>query len=364
VAPLSVGEPQPDAVGDAAIGEADLCLLLRQLASMLDSGTPMLQALRLMADESRSSGLRRVLSALADDVAEGIPLSAAMGTRPRAFGPVVTAVVRAGELSGDLPGTLRQVAQQREGIASVARRSAALLVYPFFVGFFALCLVTFLMVFIVPKFADLFKELGVQEFPLPTLILMRAASGFAHFAWAFFVALAVAVVLYIARRKATRGRLVVDYWRLGAPIVGRLNLNLALARVAGALGIMLERGVPVVEAMRLAGSAAGNRIIAAAFRRGERAVSEGRPLAEGLREARVLPESFVWRVSVGEESGAFAEAFKRMTHYYVDTAQASARSLQGVIEPILVIALGFLVLSVVMGLFLPLVSIIGSLSGS
>ncbi|MBM3497970.1 MAG: type II secretion system F family protein [Armatimonadetes bacterium] len=364
VKPTSVGEPVADTATRSVLGEADLCLFLRQLASMLDSGTPMLQALRMLSEEARVRGLQQTVSALADDVAEGIPLSASMAARPQAFGPVVTALVRAGEASGDLPGTLRQIAEQREEISSVARRSAALLVYPCFVGFFALALVTFLLTFIVPKFISLFEELGIQEFPLPTLILMRAANGFGAFAWAFFAALAVAVVLFVFRRRLSRGRVIADYWRLGAPIVGRLNLHLCLARVTGALGLMLEHGVPVVEALRLAGEAAGNGIVAAAFRRGERAVSEGLPLADGLREAGVLPESFVWRVSVGEESGAFAESFRRMAQYYLETAHSAARALQGVIEPILVVLLGLLVGSIVVGLFLPLVSIVSSLSSS
>jgi type IV pilus assembly protein PilC len=203
----------------------------------------------------------------------------------------------------------------------------------------------------------------VKEFPLPTLILMRAANGFGAFAWAFVATLLVAALLYLLRRRVVRGRIIADYWRLGAPVVGSLNLGLALARVTGALGMMLERGVPAMEALRLAGQAAGNRIIAAAFRRGERAISEGRPLVDGLREAKVLPESFVWRVGVAEESGTFAETFRRMSQYYLDTAQASGRALQGVIEPVLVILLGLLVGTIVVSLFLPLISIIGSLSG-
>ena len=364
VKPVSVGEPLPDPAGGAVVGEADLCLFLRQLASMLSSGTPMVQALQMLAQESRIQGLQRVVRAVAADVAEGIPFSAAAATRPQAFGPLVVALIRSGEASGDLPGTLRQIADQREDIASVARKSAALLVYPCFVGFFAFLLVTFLLSIVVPKFVALFEELGVKDFPLPTLILMRAAEGFGPCAWAFGVALLFAIVLYIVRRRLARGRIIADYWRLGAPIVGRLNLHLALARVTGALGMMLERGVPAVEALRLAGQAAGNRIIAAAFRRGERAVSEGRPLAEGLREAKVLPESFVWRVAVAEESGAFADTFRRMALYYLDTAQASARALQGVLEPILVVMLGLLVGTIVLGLFLPLIAIIGSLSSS
>jgi type IV pilus assembly protein PilC len=363
VKPASVGEPLPDPVGGGVVAEADLCLFLRQLASMLSSGTPMVQALHLLAGESRAPGLRRVVRAVAEDVAEGIPLSAAAATRPRAFGPVIVALIRAGEASGDLPGTLREIADQREDIASVARRSAALLVYPCFVAFFAFLLVTFLLSSVVPKFVSLFNELGVKEFPLPTLILMRAANGFGAFAWAFVATLLVAALLYLLRRRVVRGRIIADYWRLGAPVVGSLNLGLALARVTGALGMMLERGVPAMEALRLAGQAAGNRIIAAAFRRGERAISEGRPLVDGLREAKVLPESFVWRVGVAEESGTFAETFRRMSQYYLDTAQASGRALQGVIEPVLVILLGLLVGTIVVSLFLPLISIIGSLSG-
>ncbi|MBM3474555.1 MAG: type II secretion system F family protein [Armatimonadetes bacterium] len=363
VRPVSVGEPLPDP-GGSVVGEADQCLFLRQLASMLSSGTPMVQALELLSRESRIGGLQRVIQAVAADVAEGIPFSAAAATRPRAFGPVVVALIRAGEASGDLPGTLRQIADQREDIASVARKSAALLVYPCFVGFFAFGLVTFLLSFIVPKFVALFDELGLRELPLPTKILMRAADGFGWFALAFGVALVVAISLFISRRRLSRGPVIADYWRLGAPVVGRLNLCLALARVTGALGMMLERGVPALEALRLAGQAAGNRIVAAAFRRGERAISEGRPLADGLREAKVLPESFVWRVAVAEKSGAFADAFRRMAQYYLDTAQASARALQGVIEPLLIVTLGLLVGTIVLSLFTPLIAIISSLSSS
>ena len=363
VKPTSVSEPSAVDSSRGGVGEADLCLFLHQLAAMLDGGTPTVEALRLLAEESRTFGLQRALTGLADDVSEGIPLSAAMAARPRAFGPVVAALVRAGEAGGELPETLRQIAEQREEIGSVARQSAVLLVYPCLVACCALGLITFLLTFIVPKFVALFEELGVRELPAPTLIVMRAAQGFGSFAWAFFAALVAVGLLFGFRRRLVRGRVVADYWRLGVPILGRFNLHLCLARVTGALGLLLERGVPVVEALRLAGDAAGNQIVAAAFRRGERAVSEGRPLVEGLREARVLPESFITRVAAGEESGAFADAFRRMARYYVETSHSVARALQGVIEPVLVIMLGLLIGTIVVSLFLPLISIIGSLSG-
>jgi type IV pilus assembly protein PilC len=364
VNPSSVGVPHADTVGDAGIPEADLCVLLRQLAAMLESGTPMFQALNLLADESRLPWIRRVLVAVANDVAEGIPLSDAMGTRPRAFGPIVVALVRAGERSGDLPGTLRQLAEQREGIASVARRTASLLIYPGLVALFAFCLVGFLFTFIVPKFVALFKELGVRDFPLATLVLMRISGGFPLVALALGLALFLAILFYVLYRRTTRGRLVLDYFSLAMPGVGSMNLVLALARVSGALSIMLERGVPVVQALRLAGEAAGNRVVAAALRRGERAVSEGRPLADGLRDAHVLPESFLWRVGVGEASGAIADAFRRLSQFYMDTAYVTSRAVMSILEPLLVILLGLLVGFIIISLFLPLISVVGSLSSS
>ena len=359
-----VGEPPAERAGDGVIPEAELCIFLRQLAAMLENGTPMVESLRLLAKESRHPGVRRAVSSTAEEVAEGIALSAAMGRRPRAFGPLVAAMVRAGEHSGALPATLREIAEQREGFARITRHTLTMLVYPAAVGTWAFTVVIFLLSFIVPKFIELFKELGVKELPAPTRFVMLLSHGLAWFMLALLASGGVALGLYLARRRTTRGRLILDYWRLGTPIAGRVNLNLALGRVSSALGLLLARGVPIVESLRLAGAAAGNAVIAAAFRRAERAVSEGRPVADGLREAQVLPESFVWRVAVGESSGDLAGALSRMGAFYVDASYITARAVQGVIEPAVVIAMGLLVLLIVLGIFTPLVSILQSLSGS
>jgi type II secretory pathway component PulF len=285
-----------------------------------------------------------------------------MGRRPRGFGPLVTAMVRAGEQSGALPGTLREIADQREGFSRLTRQTLTMLVYPAVVVTWAFAVVTFLLTYIVPKFIALFQELGVKDFPAPTLVLMNLSHGIAWFILALVASGGAALGLYVFRRRTERGRLILDYWRLGSPLVGRVNLHLALGRVSSALGLLLARGVPMVEALRLAGAAAGNAVIAAALRRAERSVSEGRSVAEGLREAQVLPESFVWRVGVGERSGDLAGALSRMGAFYVEISQTTARALQGVIEPLIVIAMGLMVLFIVVGIFLPLVAIIGSLS--
>ncbi|HJN14993.1 MAG TPA: type II secretion system F family protein [Armatimonadota bacterium] len=362
IMPTSVGEPHPDSVGDGRITESDLCGFARQLASLLESGTPLVQALHLLANESESDRLRRAVAGLAAEVADGIPLSAAMGRRPRAFGPVVSGLVEAGETGGNLEEALRAIAEQREGFARIARQSVMVLVYPTAVLLFGFCMVSFLLAYSVPKFLSLFRELGIEEFPTPTLILMRASEGFPLFFLALVATGTGLVVMWILGRKKTRGRIIMDYWRLGAPILGRINLNLALARVSGALGLLLSSGVPIVQALRLAGAAAGNGVIAAAFRRGERAVSEGRSLADGLRESGVIPESFTWRIAVGESAGTVPDTLKRMTDYYVEAALLAAKGIQGLLEPFLIILLGFIVISVVVGLFMPLISIVGSLS--
>ncbi len=361
---MSIGEPRPDVTGDAKIAETELCIFLRQLGASLENGTPLVEALRLLANEARSAATRRVLSAVAADIADGVPLSAALSARPRAFGPVVPALVRAGERSGDLVETLRQIAEQREGFRSVARRAMGLLVYPALVSLFALGIVTFLLTLIVPKFIELHHELGIARFPWPTRVLQLLGRGLPWFLVALLVSFAVWLVIYLVRRRTTRGRLVLDYWSLGTPIIGRVNLNLALSRVCSALGLLLRRGVPLPEALRLGGAASGNLVLAAAFRRGERAVAEGMPLAEGLRESEVLPESFVWRIGVAESSGEVADTFSRMAKFYQEISHETARAFQGVMEPILVILLGIMVTLIVLGIFLPLVNIVSDLSSS
>jgi type IV pilus assembly protein PilC len=360
---MSIGEPQPDATGDAKVLETELCVFLRQLAASLENGTPMVEALRLLANESGSAATRRVLAAVATDIADGVPLSAALSARPRAFGPVVPALVRAGERSGDLVGTLRQLAEQREGFQSVARRARGVLAYPLLVAFLALGVVTFLLTFIVPKWLTLYKELGVEQLPAPTRVLQLLGRGLPWFLLALIVSFIVWLVIFLVYRRTTRGRLVLDYWSLGTPIVGRINLNLALARVCSMLGLLLRRGVALPEGLRLAAAASGNMVLAAALRRGERAVAEGWRLADGLRESRVLPESFVWRISVAESSGEVADALSRMGKFYQEISQESARTLQGTMEPILVVLLGFMVSFIVISIFLPLLGIVQALSG-
>ncbi len=358
----SIGEPSPDTVGDGRVSETDLCVFLRQLAASLENGTPAVEALRLLASESRSGALRRVLGAVARDVADGVPLSSALSTRPRAFGPIVPALARTGETSGEMVEVLRQTAEQREGLSGVARRAMGLLVYPTFVAFFAFVIVTFLFTFIVPKFLALYAELGVQDFPWSTRLLMLLGRGLIWFLLALVASVGLCVLIYVVRRRTSRGRLVLDYWRLGLPILGRINLNLALARVCSALGLLLGKGVPILQALRLAGAASGNHVLAAAFRRGEHAVAEGRPLAEGLREAKVLPESFVWRIGVAESSGEVADTLGQMGRFYTEISHQTARTYQGIMEPILVILLGLLVAFIVLGIFMPLVTIVGVLS--
>lgn len=360
----SIGQPRPDVTGDAKIGEAELCIFLRQLAASLENGTPLVEALRLLANEARSAATRRVLGAVAAEIADGVPFSAALSARPRAFGPVVPALVRAGERSGDLVETLRQIAEQREGFRTVARQAMGLLAYPALVALLAFIVVTFLLTFIVPKFVQLHAELGIEDFPWPTRLLLLLGRGLPWFLVALFASVGAWLVIYLLRRRTTRGRLVLDYWSLGTPVIGRINLNLALSRVCSALGLLLRRGVALPEALRLAGAASGNMVLAAAFRRGERAVVDGMRLADGLREAEVLPESFVWRISVAESSGEVADTFSRMAKFYQEVSHETARAFQGVIEPMLVILLGTMVMLIVLGIFLPLVNIVSELSGS
>jgi type IV pilus assembly protein PilC len=296
------------------------------------------------------------------DVADGVPFSAALSARPRAFGPVVPALVRAGETGGALPETLRETADQREGFTGVARRAISLIVYPAIVASVAFGIVTFLLAFIVPKWVQLYGELGVEELPFATRVLVWLQHGLPWFLLALFAGAGCWVVMYLIRRRTVRGRLVLDYWRLGTPILGRINLNLALARVSSALSLLLARGVPILEALRLAGAASGNAVLAAAFRRGERAVAEGRPLAEGLREAGILPESYLWRIGVAESSGEIVDTLSRMSKFYTEISHETARSIQGVMEPILVILLGIVVIFIVLGIFMPLVAIVAQLS--
>ncbi len=343
---------------------SEKAIFLRQLAAMIDSGTPLAEALQLLATEATGPRTEALLRMVADDVCTGIPFSDALARHPRAFGPLIVGTVRAAERSGDLVQALSDLAEQEEVTARVLRRAAAALTYPVVV----LCMVGLLtfvgLAFLTPRHLELLQGLGVRELPFPTKVLAWLSSRGWMVAVGLVLLMALGMFMFgVQRQWAAPRSLGIDYRRLKLPLVGRLNLNLALAQLSSTLGVLLSQRVPAATALRLAGAASGNLVIDAAVRRAEAAVGDGYPLAEGLRESGVLPDSFVARAAVAERSGTLPDTMRRLGRYYFEQAEATTSALQAAVEPVTIILLAVTVGFVALGFFTPLIAIVAELSG-
>jgi len=347
-----------------------LSSVYEQLASLLEQGQELSAALRRLAKESVTPRLGLSLAALSGRVSEGSSLSEAMAEQPRLFDALVVHTIAAAEQSGDLPAGLRSLADHQRELDHLGADLALPLVYPFFL----LCLMggvgtavpTFLALFILPKFVKLFTDLGLKQdqFPWITRFFMGYAEFLRVWGGPVFIAVVVAVILYVVRSRSRAGRLEMRVLGVPVPFFGRLAKETALARAAATLRLLLSYGVPVQTALRLAGQASGSLHVSLALRRAEYAVREGGSLAEGLRETGLLPDSFVFSLSGAEASGDLLATLEHLETDYRRDVALLTRSWVVVAGPVIVLFLGVMVGFMALSMYLPLISIIQQLSGS
>ena len=344
------------------IAEADLLLFYRQLATMVRTDTPLVEALRMLASETRSPRLAEAVAGVAAEIEMGSPLSHAMSLHPNVFPPTYVSLIRAAEAGADLAETLYGIADHMEHISSLARRVSIVVVYPLAVLFIAGGIVSFLTTFILPKFAELFKDLGVTEFPLPTRLLLAAGDVLPFVIPALIVvAIAIWALFYVGRRLNPR-RYWTDRRKLLIPLIGPLFRYAALSRCCSGMSVLLSHGLGILQSLRLAAASAGNEAVATGLRRCGTTVAEGSGLAEGLRDAGVFPSFMVSRVAVAEKGGNLPGAFLELGRYYDQLLDLRSRIFATMIEPLLLVFVGGCVAAVIISLFLPLLAVISQLS--
>lgn len=341
----------------------EITALYRQIASSIAAGLPMVETLDLLSSESRNVCLKTLLRFLRVKVSEGEPLSDAMAGMPEVFPKVHIAAVRAGEESGYLEKALDELASQAEAFSNMNRRFASALVYPMVIAIAALGLFNFGFFAVVPRFKSMFGDLGMQDYPAITSFIFFMSGKVLPITFFLLIAIGVMVGVIIAQRKASAGRLLLDSWKLKVPMVGQILEKSALARFTGTLGMLLESGVDLPKAIRLASEGAGNKTVEQLLKNVSAEVELGNSFSDALAGAGAMPPMLAWRVGVGEETGNLGDALCRLSKLYTGQVESLVITLSGLIEPVLIIILGSGVALLVLGMFLPLASIIQSLSG-
>lgn len=335
----------------------DLAILSRQFASMTTSGLTMLRSLSILEDQTTKPKLRAALAQIRSDVQGGATLSVAMAQHPDHFPLLMINMIKAGEAGGFLDEALSRVARMYEADANLRAKIKAAMTYPVIVLIFSLLLGSGVVIFIVPVFEKMFKNLG-GALPLPTQIMVSLSH---NMYWVLPLAIVGVIVILRTYRKAVQRnygfRLQMDRLKLKLPVFGSLFTKLAISRWARNLGTLLSVGVPIIQALEIVGGTSGNAVVAEAMEEVRDAVRVGSQMSGPLSKHPLFPNMVVQMLEVGEETGQITDMLDKVADFYDHEVQTATESLTSAMEPLLVVLLGAVIGTMVICLYLPMFSI-------
>ena len=336
----------------------ELTVATRQFSTMISSGMSLLRALYVLEEQAESDKLREALVAIRGDVEAGISLSDALGRHPDIFNDLYLAMVSAGETGGILEDTLHRVADQLEKDESLRRQVKAAMIYPAFIGGFALVVLLALVIFLVPVFEKIFADFG-GELPAITRFTVWL-SDLLTGRWYVVVAVVVGLVYGFRRWKATaRGREQWDRFKLRIPFkIGGIVQKVALARFTRTYAALIAAGVPMLEAIEITGRTSGNTVIRKAMDAVRDSVKAGGTIAAPMRdEPRAFPVMVTQMIAVGEETGKLDAMLSKVADFYEDEVAAAVKALTSILEPVMIVVVGAIVGFIVVAMYLPMFSV-------
>lgn len=334
----------------------DLVVFSRQLATMIDAGIPLVQALSILSEQAENKGLKAVVLTVRQDIEAGMSFCDALAKHPHVFSELFINMSRAGEASGMLDEVLDRLASYLEKSASLQRKVKSSLVYPAVVISMAFLITAVLLIKVVPTFASIFDMLGGQ-LPLPTRILIMISNTVRKY---FFVAVVILGALgymfkwYISTPK---GRYNLDSFQLKLPVLGTLVQKVAVAKFSRTFSTLVRSGVSVLNALDIVGKTSGNKVVEEAISECRVAVRDGEPIAVPLQRSKVFPPLVCRMIGVGEQTGQLEKMLTKIADFYDDQVDAAVAGMTSLIEPLVIALLGVLIGGIVVALFLPIFKI-------
>lgn len=334
----------------------DLVVFSRQLATMVDSGIPLVQALDILSEQLENKTFQDVISKMRNDIEAGSSLSEAVARHPKVFTSLYINMVKAGESSGMLDDILDRLATYLEKTAALQRKVKSSLVYPAMVSGMAVLITTVLIVKVVPTFKGIFDVLG-GTLPLPTQILI-AFSDIVRYYFPFLIGTLVFVLFALSRYIRTeKGRLYWDRLLLHLPVFGQLLRKVSVGKFSRTLSTLVKSGVPILTSLGIVGKTAGNKVIEIAVTNVRSSIREGENIAKPLAQSGVFPPMVVRMIAVGEQTGELEKMLSKIADFYDEQVDAAVSGLTSMIEPIVIAFLGVVIGSIVIAMFLPIFKI-------
>ncbi len=337
-----------------------LMIFTRQLATLIDSGLPLLRGLTVLGKQEPNPVLKKTINSLADSVQTGSTFSESLAQHPKIFNKLYVNMVKAGELGGVLELVLIRLAEYSEKAQKLKNKIIAAMVYPVIVMLIASAIMVFLLTVIVPKFESIFEDMLGSKDALPALtrFVIDLSESLKTQIVPIGIGLVVFVVLFKLAASTVGGRRVIDQIKLKMPLFGSVQRKSAIARFSRTLGTLVTSGVPILQALNITRDTAGNAVISNAIQNVHDAVKEGESIVNPLEASRVFPPMVISMVDVGEETGQLPEMLLKVADVYDDEVDNAVSALTSMLEPLMIVILAVVVGVIVMALFLPMVEII------
>jgi type IV pilus assembly protein PilC len=331
-----------------------LQIFSRQFATMIDAGLNVVSALVILEQQTDDKALAEVIREVRSDVEGGMLLSQALARHPKVFDRLYIAMVEAGEAAGILDTVLDRVAIQIEKEMKIKRRVKGAMIYPTLVLCFAFIVLTGMLMFLVPIFEDIFKDLG-GDLPTLTKIIVTLSDLMKGYWFVIFPAIGGSIWGFRRWKRTPTGRQVWDRFKLRAPAgIGKVVLKVTMARFSRTLATLVAAGVDIIKALEISGQTAGNWVIEAALADVRAKVHQGVPIAQPLIENPVFPPLVAHMVKVGEETGELEKMLDKIADFYEDEVDASIQALTSIVEPLMMIGVGVVVGIIIIAMYMPM----------
>jgi type IV pilus assembly protein PilC len=363
--------------GAPKVKSKTLMIFTRQLATLIDAGLPLLRSLRTLMKQEKHLGLKAAMTNLSESVEAGNTFSEALAQHPKIFNKLYVNMVKAGELGGVLETVLRRLAEFQEKSQKIRGKVISALVYPVVVLVIAVGILAFLLLFIVPKFEKIFADmLAGKPLPVLTQIVIDFSRFIQYLCWPpsispgalpvpyLPIAIAALVIGYKLFAGSAAGAILLDRVKLRMPVFGDLLTKTSIARFSRTLGTLVSSGVPILQALSITKETAGNVVIADALVKVHDAVKEGESMVAPLESSGLFPPMVISMIQVGEETGQLPDMLTKVADVYEEEVDVAVAGLTSLLEPIMIVFLALVVGTIVIALFLPLVSIIQGLTGA
>jgi type IV pilus assembly protein PilC len=331
----------------------EVAVFTRQFATMIDAGLPIVQCLAILGEQTSNKTFRGKLQTIRKDVEGGTTLAEALKQHPKVFDALYVNMVEAGEMGGALATILNRIALFIEKANKLKKKVKGAMIYPCSIIGVAVIVVSILMIFVIPVFAELYGSMG-KALPAPTQIAINTSNFFVAYWYLIFgsmIGLALAISMYY---RTAHGRMAIDRMMLRMPILGDLLRKVAVARFSQNMAILLSSGVPILDGLAITAKTAGNKVIEKAIMDSRVSISQGRNIADPLKESKVFPPMVCQMVAVGESTGGLDGMLKKVAELYEEEVDDAVANLTAMMEPMIMVVLGVILGGLVIAMYLPI----------